>query len=81
MHQDTSISFESYDNAAPNPPSFIGRKALVLGIPQKSKFGGSGAKFGRTLEWDIAKKAISSNGKLFGKILLNTKNDLARILY
>jgi hypothetical protein len=41
-----------------NPPSFVGRRVLV-GVPQWSKFGGSGAEFGGSSECDIAEPATS----------------------
>jgi hypothetical protein len=49
-----------------NPPLFIGRKVLV-GVPQRSKFGGSGAEFGGSWECDIAESATSLNKKPFKK--------------
>jgi hypothetical protein len=45
-----------------NPPLFIGRKVLV-GVPQRSKFGGSGAKFGGSWECNITKSATSLSKK------------------
>jgi hypothetical protein len=50
-----------------NLPSFIGRKVLV-GVPQWSKFGGSGAKFGGSWECgNIAELLTSLNRKPFKK--------------
>jgi hypothetical protein len=49
-----------------NSPLFIGRKVLV-GVPQRSKFGGSGAEFGGSWECDIAESATSLYTKPFKK--------------
>jgi hypothetical protein len=45
-----------------NPLSLIEKKVLV-GVPQWSKFVGSGVKFGGSWENDIAKSATSLNKK------------------
>jgi hypothetical protein len=45
-----------------NPLSLIQRKVLV-GVPQRSKFGGLGAEFGGSWECDIAESASSFNKK------------------
>jgi hypothetical protein len=47
-----------------NPQSFIDMKVLV-GIPQRSKFGDSGAKFGPSWECDVAKLATFLNKEIF----------------
>jgi hypothetical protein len=49
-----------------NPLSLFGRKVLV-GVPQRLKFVGSGAKFGGRRECDIAKLVTSLNKKLLKK--------------
>jgi hypothetical protein len=45
-----------------NPLSLFGKKVLV-GAPQRSKFGGSGAEFGGNWECDIAESTTSLNKK------------------
>ena len=59
-----------------NPPLFIGRKVLV-GVPQRSKFEGSGAEFGGSWECDIAETATSLNKKNFFQMLYMTEIYLA----
>jgi hypothetical protein len=49
-----------------NPSSVIVRKVLV-GVPQRSKFGGSGAEFGGSCGCDIAD---SSSSLIIGKLFL-----------
>jgi hypothetical protein len=49
-----------------DPLSLIGKKVLV-GVPQRSKFGGSGAEFGGSWECDVAESASSLNIKPFLK--------------
>jgi hypothetical protein len=46
-----------------NPLSLFGKKVLV-GVPQRSKFGGSGDEFGGSWECDIAESATSLSRKL-----------------
>jgi hypothetical protein len=47
-----------------NPLSLVGKKVLV-GVPQRSKFGGLGAEFGGSWECNIAELATSLNRKSF----------------
>jgi hypothetical protein len=57
---------------APNPLSFIGRKVLV-GVPQRSKVGGSKIEFGGSWECDIVESAPSLIKKFVFEKLFNMK--------
>jgi hypothetical protein len=56
--------------AVPNPLLFLGRKVLV-GAPQWSKFGGSGAKSGGSCECNIAELTIPLSRKLIFEMPFN----------
>jgi hypothetical protein len=52
---------------------------VLVGVPQRSKFGGSGAKFGGSWECNIAKLATSFYKKY--EILYKMKIYVAAMLY